>query len=128
MADQTKSKTTAKKGLREDTPVFMLEIKKNVPKNALIKLYQQKLTYEDKYKLGILTYPEYIQWQQELAEQEKEKKKESASDGATFWSADGGNRDNISNDDYKDFLAQNNIDVHNSSYVDFDSLKNQFND
>ncbi|MCR5279315.1 MAG: hypothetical protein K6E19_07715 [Lachnospiraceae bacterium] len=111
---------------KDETPVYMLEIKKNVPKNPIVKLYQQKLTYEDKFKLGILTYPEYVQWQQELAEEEAAKNAES--EGSTFWSADGGNRDNISNADYNDFLAQNGIDVSNRNSVDFDSLKSQFND
>ncbi len=123
MAD-TKTNNSKTYVKREDTPPFLLEIRKNCPKNPIIKLYQQKLSYEEKYKLGIITYPEYVQWQQELAEQEKEKQ----SEGSTFWSADGGNRDNISNDDYNDFLSQNNIDVHNRAYVDFDSLKDQFSD
>ncbi len=111
---------------KEQLPSFVMEIKKNLPKNPVIKLYQQKLTYEDKFRLGIITYPEYIQWQTELAQAEAEKDKKE--EGSTFWSADGGNRDNISSDDYEDFLAQNGIDVSNRTYVDFDSLKNQFND
>ena len=132
MAD-TKSNTSKSNTRKDDTPVFLLEIRKNCPKNPIIKLYQQKLSYEEKYKLGILTYPESVQWQQELMEQEKEKEKEiekepQAGEGSTFWSADGGNRDNISADDYNDFLEQNHIDVTNRTYVDFDSLKDQFND
>lgn len=128
MADtKTKNNNSKTQTRREDTPAFMLELRKNCPKNPIIKLYQQKLSYEEKYKLGILTYPEYVQWQQELME-EQEKEKEKSEEGSTFWSADGGNRDNISDDDYNDFLAQNNIDVTNSTYVDFDSLKDQFND
>ncbi len=126
MAD-TKSNTSKPNTKKEETPVFLLEIRKNCPKNPIIKLYQQKLSYEEKYKLGILTYPEYVQWQQELMEQEKEKESK-AEEGSTFWSADGGNRDNISTEDYNDFLEQNHIDVTNRTYVDFDSLKDQFND
>ena len=111
---------------KEQLPSFVMEIKKNLPKNPVIKLYQQKLTYEDKFRLGIITYPEYIQWQTELAQAKADKDKKE--EGSTFWSAEGGNRDNIPSDDYEDFLAQNGIDVSNRTYVDFDSLKNQFND
>ncbi len=40
----------------------------------------------------------------------------------TFWENDGGDRENLSNDAYDDFLAQNNIDVSNMNAVDISAI------
>ena len=40
----------------------------------------------------------------------------------TFWENDGEDRENLSNDAYDDFLAQNNIDVSNMNAVDISAI------
>jgi len=101
-------------------------------KSPLIKWYNTSMTYEEKYKLGLLTYPEYLEWQKELAEEAA--KKEAAETEATsmhsdtFWQNDTTDRSNISSDEYNDFLNNNNIDVSNKTAVDFDALCGEFSD
>ena len=94
----------------------------NKYKSPLIKWYQTSMSYEEKYRLGLLTYAEYQAWQAELAAQ-------AASDNSsdTFWKNDDEIRENISSDDYSDFLSANSIDVSNKTNVDFDSLYAQIN-
>ncbi|MBP5151975.1 MAG: hypothetical protein ILP13_03545 [Lachnospiraceae bacterium] len=121
---ETKTKKPTSNEYIDNIPGFSLEIPKNAPRNALVKWYQQKMSYEEKYRMGLLTYPEYLEWQQELMNAE-EAKTTPVEEGSTFWSGDTELRSNISNSDYEDFLAQNNVDVSNSTTVDFEKLKNE---
>lgn len=108
------------------------------PSTKIIKWYQTKLTYEEKYRFGHLTYPEYIEWQNELylqyceenninpdgtpaSESEPEDKAYNAT-SSTFWKDDTSARNNVSSDEYNDFLSENNIDVSNNNTVDVSSI------
>lgn len=95
----------------------------------VVKTYQVDMSYADKYRLGILTYQEYYAWMQELeaqaaAEEEKASGEgtESKVSGKTFWANDTGERTNLSADGFKDFLAENSVDISNSNTVDIASL------
>lgn len=87
-------------------------------KSPLIKWYTTNISNEDKFRLGLMTYPEYLAWQEELAREVAEA--DSGSD--TFWRGDTGNRENMSEDEYEDFLSQNSIDVSNRTAIDFEAL------
>lgn len=108
------------------------------PSTKIIKWYQTKLTYEEKYRFGHLTYPEYIEWQNELylqyceennlnpdgtpaSESELGDKAYNAT-SSTFWKDDTSARNNVSSDEYNDFLSENNIDVSNNNTVDVSSI------
>lgn len=113
------------------------------------------MTKEDKFKLGLMGYEEYMEWQEELAEEaarqaeleamgaaaeellgeignlgegvsestESEKPAtEKKSGNHTFWEDDDGDRENVSKEEFDNFLAQNSIDVSNSTAIDIDSL------
>lgn len=98
---------------------------------TIIKWYQVKESYEDKYRFGHMTIQEYNEWMEELknkAEEEEAKKDgpgTGATAGKTFWQDDNGKRLNMSSSDYTDFLSQNNINVSNSATVDIESLLNE---
>ena len=89
--------------------------------SPLIKWYQTPMTYEQKYRLGLLTLEEYEEWQRQLAEEEK-----AASQPSTFWGNDDGDRENLASDAYNDFLNANNIDISNNNSVDIDSLLGEY--
>lgn len=98
------------------------------PSAPIIKWYQTKLTYEDKYRFGHLSVYEYYVWMNELMAKENEDA-ESESDSvyesngsSTFWKDDTQERTNVSNDEYASFLSENNIDVSNTTKVDIDSI------
>lgn len=116
-----------------------------LPMIPVIKRYMINYSYEEKFKLGILTPQEYAAWQYELQEKNshaledhgqgvraitgptvEEALSMTAEDddlsGATFWANGTGDRDNVSNDDYSKFLSENNLDVSNRTAVDFDAL------
>ena len=101
-----------------------------VPSGPIIKKWQVKMSYEDKYRFGVLTYPEYLEWMQELTaanseEEEKEKEPEKAKPKSnTFWANDEGKRENLSNSDYEKFLAENAINVSNNTTLDIDRIIN----
>lgn len=87
-------------------------------KSPLVKWYMTNISNEDKFRLGLMTYPEYLAWQEELA-------REAAGAGGgsdTFWRDDTESRENMSADDYESFLSQNSIDISNRTAVDFDAL------
>lgn len=86
-------------------------------KSPLIKWYTTNISNEDKLRLGLMTYPEYVAWQQELM-----KEAAGAAGSNTFWKDDTEVRENMSTDDYESFLSQNSIDVSNRTAVDFDAL------
>lgn len=81
---------------------------------SLIKWYQIKMTYEEKYRFGLLTYPEYLEWVESL--------KTTPTTSDTFWKNDQGERTNVSNEDYQSFLAENSIDVSNTTTLDMDDI------
>lgn len=96
------------------------------PYTPIVKWYNTTWTYEQKYKCGRLTYEEYLQWMEELRAEEEEKNAGSVQTGATagttFWQQDDVARENLSNDAYADFLAQNSIDVSTNATVDIERL------
>ncbi len=112
---------------------------KKIPTGPIIKWYQTKLTYKDKYRFGLLTYPEYCDWAAKDFDEnasgypDDEKKAsddtaESAKSGKTFWANDSEERTNLSNDDYENFLQNNSIDTSNKSSVDVESIMSQYSD
>jgi hypothetical protein len=95
------------------------------PFTSVIKRYQIDYSYEQKYKLGILTPAEYYAWQREIFMKDREEQeKRSASDKVshTFWENDKDVRRNVSSDDYNEFLTLNNLDVRNENDLDIDAL------
>lgn len=105
------------------------ELPKFRPSGPIIKWYNVKMTYEEKFRFGLLTYPEYCAWMQEIAEAQNEEaeKKPSSGGGKTFWANDDGERMNVSADEFSDFLSQNNIDVTNNATVDIAALFDEAN-
>jgi len=106
--------------------------------DTIIKRFRINYSYEEKYRLGIMTPQEYAAWQMELfrkqqEEQEAERleRERAAADsieGGTFWANDTTIRTNISGDDYNKFLAENGLDVSNTTAVDVGQLIQQEND
>lgn len=115
----------------------LAEVSPNAPKNAVVKWYNVKMSYEDKYRFGHITYEEYCAWMYELMNAPQETQESSAetqsdgsvyaasSAGETFWNEDQQERTNISANDYNDFLSSNAIDVSNRNTVDFDKLASE---
>ena len=102
-----------------------------VPSGPVIKKWQVKMSYEEKYRFGVLTYPEYLEWMQELSaenaaaeEKEQEQETKSKPKSNTFWANDEGKRENLSNSDYEKFLAENAINVSNNTTLDIDRIIN----
>lgn len=100
----------------------------------VIKAQRTALSYAEKYRLGILTYPEYLMWQAQIAlglasanegnqveEAQAEKPKTDSSSGR-FWEQDSALRQNVSDDDYEKFLRENSINVSTNATVDIASL------
>lgn len=104
-------------------------IPKKTPYSAVIKRSQIDYSYEQKQRLGILTAEEFGYWQMELQEKLMAERAERARthDGATFWSNDRKVRRNVSQDDYGKFLAENNIDISNTTKVDVSAIINEQN-
>ena len=96
-----------------------------MPTGPVIKKWQVKMSYADKYRFGVLTYPEYLEWMQELAEEAaQEEKPKKKAESNTFWANDDGERENLSNADYEKFLAENAINVSNNTTLDIDRIIN----
>ncbi len=96
-----------------------------MPTGPVIKKWQVKMSYADKYRFGVLTYPEYLEWMQELAEEAaQEEKPKKKAESNTFWANDEGERENLSNADYEKFLAENAINVSNNTTLDIDRIIN----
>ena len=91
------------------------------PYTAIIKRFQIDYSYEQKYKLGILSIEEYVAWQIQLNQKTREEQ-EGSKQNHTFWENDEVERLNISDEDYDQFLAQNQIDVSNNNDVDIEAL------
>ena len=101
----------------------------------IIKAHQTAISYAEKYRLGILTYPEYLMWQAQimlgLADTNAQGNTEAATDSTAsassdsagrFWENDSGIRQNVSEDDYEAFLRNNSIDVSNNTTLDIQGL------
>lgn len=101
------------------------EIPYHLPNVPVLKKYLFNLSYEEKYRFGILTVYEYYEWMKELAE-EAQKEAEKSTEGHTFWASDEGERKNLDADAYQDFLANNSVSVSNSTAFDFDALAKEF--
>lgn len=95
------------------------------PEGMVIKRWQVKMSYEEKYRFGMLTVPEYYAWMEELANAQNEASK--VTDDERFWESDTKERKNISSNDYDEFLKENSVDVSNSNTLDFDKLASQVN-
>ena len=117
----------------------LAEIPPNAPRNAVIKWYNVKESYEEKYRFGHITYEEYCAWMYELMNNPQGSQEETAdgsgngaayaasSSGNTFWQGDQEKRNNLSSNDYNDFLSSNSVDVSNRNTVDFDKLASEVN-
>lgn len=103
---------------------------KKMPYSVIIKRFQIDYSLEQKYRLGIMTPPEYAQWvqekEEELRAQNKPPKKERKNH--TFWEDDGGERKNVSENDFAKFLSENSLDVSNTTAVDVAALIQQENE
>jgi len=88
------------------------------PPCNIIKWYQVNMTLDEKARFNLLTYEEYLEWLKLLEARSQENNK-------TFWASDTEERSNVSDDEYEAFLSANNVDVSNSTTVDFDALKQQ---
>ncbi len=86
-----------------------------LPYSPVIKWYETKLSYEEKYRFGKLTPQEYMEWMQELSKKAEE-------DSHTFWQNDTEARNNISSSEYEEFLANNHVDIRNDTTVDVEKL------
>jgi len=99
---------------------------RKMPYTVVIKRYMIDYSYEQKYRLGILTAEEYAMWMHQLAEEKRkeaeEERKKAKSEGSTFWANDKGARMNVSSDDFDKFLAANNLDVSNNTSVNVEAL------
>lgn len=102
---------------------------RKMPYTVVIKRQYIEYSFEQKYKLGILTAEEYAMWMHQLADEkrkeaEAQRKKAKAGSGHshTFWEDDEGDRMNVSNDAFDKFLAENNLDVSNTTSVDVEAL------
>lgn len=112
----------------------------------IIKRQVIDYSFEQKYALGIMTEYEYMLWQEELAKKAEDERqaaeeiaisKEEADalsqiidtsvdmSKKTFWEGEDGDRENVSNDVYEQFLAQNQIDVSNKTMASFEELAAQ---
>lgn len=91
-------------------------------KSPLIKWYQTELSPEEKFRFGVMTYPEYEEWMNQLAREAEEAEAATQNDGATFWANDSEQRNAISTDAYDDFLAQNGLNIDNKTTLDIDAL------
>ena len=117
----------------------LAEVSPNAPKNAVVKWYNVKMSYEDKYRFGHITYEEYCAWMYELMntpQETQESPSDTQSDGSvyaassageTFWDGDRHERTNLSANEYNDFLSSNSVDVSNRNTVDFDKLASEVN-
>lgn len=105
------------------------EFKKDVPiippKHTVIKRYMINYSYEEKYKLGILTPQEYYQWQFELEEKAKAEANSKSSEKHTFWEGEDEPRQNVSDDDYQAFISQNGLDLTNVNSLSFEDIQKQ---
>ncbi len=95
--------------------------------SGLIKWYRVEMSYEDKYRFGLLTYQEYLEWMKLLNAESGDT--DTATETATgermsdtFWRDDTAERKNVSSSEYESFLSTNNVDVSNRNVVDFDML------
>ncbi len=108
-----------------DTEAFALALlPQKAPYSTIIKRYQIDYSFEQKYKLGIMTPSEYMAWQAQLFEEAQKKQSEAAAGRKdhTFWEDDEGVRENVSDADYNSFLSTNGLDVSNNAMVDIDAI------
>ncbi|MBR5897512.1 MAG: hypothetical protein IKZ39_07845, partial [Lachnospiraceae bacterium] len=117
----------------------LAEVSPNAPRNPVVKWYNVKMSYEEKYRFGHISYEEYCAWMYELMNSPQEPQDDAAegsgegnaytasSSGNTFWQGDQEKRNNLSSNDYNDFLSSNSVDVSNRNTVDFDKLASEVN-
>ena len=104
-----------------DKEAFSLALlPQKAPYTTIIKRYQIDYSFEQKYKLGILTGAEYMAWQAQLYEESLKQQNEKKNH--TFWENDESVRENVSQADYDTFLSVNDLDVSNNAMVDIDAI------
>ncbi|MBO4680022.1 MAG: hypothetical protein J5626_10150, partial [Lachnospiraceae bacterium] len=117
----------------------MAEITPNAPRNPVVKWYNVKMSYEEKYRFGHISYEEYCAWMYELMNAPQQSMEATGSESAdgnaytasstgnTFWQEDQEKRNNLSANDYNDFLSSYSVDISNRNTVDFDKLASEVN-
>ncbi len=91
--------------------------------SGLIKWYRVDMSYEDKFRFGLLSYQEYLEWMKSFNSESENNDNTFEEDTAdTFWRDDTGERKNFSSSEYESFLSNNKVDVSNRNTVDFDML------
>ena len=107
----------------------------------LIKWFEATMSRADRYKMGLMSMDEFNEWQEDLAAGKEDEidafiigdgagesaPKDMASEAEektnhTFWEDDDGDRENLDQDSYEAFLAQNGLNVSNMNALDIDSL------
>lgn len=130
MAPFFTSKNCIKRGMYvlDEEAYSKTEIPYHLPNVPVLKKYLFNLSYEEKYRFGILTVYEYYEWMKELAEEAQKEagEAEKSPEGHTFWASDEGERKNLDADAYQDFLVNNSVSVSNSTAFDFDALAKEF--
>lgn len=94
-----------------------------MPYAAVIKRFQIDYSYEQKYKMGILSMEEYVAWQIQLSQKAQEAV--LPRQDHTFWEKEKTERLNIPEDEYEEFLEHNQVDVRNRTTVDVDAIINE---
>lgn len=153
MADYIETENSISNGVTsyDSTEPLPAYKKVHIPAGPIIKWYQQEMTYEEKFRFGVLTYYEYVAWMNELAEKNREENVEDTANKSTdegkaqtdwktgensnedkardtFWQNDGESRSNISSDDYEKFLSESGVDVSNATNLDINDILEEIND
>ncbi len=95
-----------------------------MPYAVVIKRFQIDYSYEQKYKMGILSMEEYVAWQIQLSQKAQEAQPKQEHIDHTFWERDEKERRNIPENEYEEFLLNNQVDVRNRTTLDMDSIIN----
>ena len=74
--------------------------------------------------MGILSMEEYVAWQIQLSQKAQEVQPEQEHIDHTFWERDEKERRNIPENEYEEFLSNNQVDVRNRTTLDMDSIIN----
>ena len=93
-----------------------------MPYAVVIKRFQIDYSYEQKYKMGILTMEEYVAWQIQLSQRAQEAQSEQEHIDHTFWEHEEHERPNIPENEYEQFLLNNQVDVRNRAMVDVNAI------
>jgi len=117
------NKSRTSEYILNDIAFGKVDVTEKKRENVVIKWWQVKMSLEEKARFGLLTYPEYLEWIEEC--NKKAMGEAESSDTSTFWGNDTEARTNVSNSEYEEFLANNSVDISNSSTIDFAALAAQ---